>query len=57
MNQIRINKFLSQQGVASRREAENLIIAKKVLINGQIATLGQKVGPNDLIKVNGKIIS
>lgn len=57
MNQIRINKFLSQQGVASRREAENLIIAKKVLINGQIATLGQKVGPDDLIKVNGKIIS
>lgn len=40
--QERLQKILSQAGVCSRREAEKLILEKKVKVNGQIATLGTK---------------
>ena len=43
---IRINKFLSNSGYCSRREADGLITQERVLINGKIATLGQHVGIN-----------
>lgn len=49
----RVQKLISQAGVASRRKAEALIIAKKVKINGKIATLGDKASFNDEITVNG----
>lgn len=56
MNEIRINKFLSQQGIVSRREAEKLIIEGKILVNDQVAKLGQKISSNDVVKINNQIV-
>lgn len=53
----RINKLLSQLGVCSRREADKLIENKKVQINGKIAKLGDHAGPDDQIKVAGKLVT
>jgi 23S rRNA pseudouridine2605 synthase len=53
--QERVQKILSQWGVASRRHAETLILEGRVQINGQVAQLGQKADPvRDCIEVNGK---
>lgn len=54
---IRINKYLSQSGVCSRRRADRLVEARKVSVNGKLATLGTKVCENDEVKVNGKIVT
>jgi 23S rRNA pseudouridine2604 synthase len=51
---MRLQKFLSQQGVCSRREAEGMISARKILINGTVATLGDQVEGNELILISGK---
>ncbi|HSP23107.1 MAG TPA: 23S rRNA pseudouridine(2604) synthase RluF [Planococcus sp. (in: firmicutes)] len=53
---MRINKFLSETGITSRRGADKFIEAGRVTINGQQAELGSKVGPNDEVQVDGKII-
>ena len=54
---MRINKFLSQCGVASRRGADQLILDKKVSVNGKILTGFEEIDPNvDVVKVNGKIV-
>tara|TARA_A100001015_G_scaffold85331_1_gene94804 strand:+ start:190 stop:822 length:633 start_codon:yes stop_codon:yes gene_type:complete len=53
---IRINKFLSQSGYCSRREADGLITQERVLINGKMATMGQQVGPKDQILVDGEVL-
>ena len=57
--QQRLQKLISAAGIASRRHAEELILAGKVSINGKIITeLGTKADPeNDHIKVNGKLIN
>lgn len=50
----RIQKILSQRGVASRRHAEEMIAAGRVLCNGRVCTLGQSADPeNDDIRVDG----
>ena len=50
----RLQKYLSQCGVASRRKSEELILAGKVKVNGKIVKeLGIKVSDNDDIEVNG----
>jgi len=49
---IRINKYLAHQKVCARREADELILAKKVRINGKIAVLGDKVKENDKVTVD-----
>lgn len=54
MEPIRMNKFLAQQGVCSRREADRLITEGKVLLNGRVADLGDKVIESDLVVVGGK---
>jgi 23S rRNA pseudouridine2605 synthase len=56
--QIRLNKFLSQAGVASRREADSMIAEGKVKVNGQIIReLGSKIDPNkDKVEVEGKSV-
>jgi 23S rRNA pseudouridine2604 synthase len=54
---IRINKYLSEVGFCSRREADRLIQQSKVTINGKIAVLGDQVDDQDKIKVNGRPIS
>ena len=51
---VRLNKFLSDMGICSRREADRLISAGTVLVNGQTAVTGQKIGAEDLVTVNGK---
>ena len=56
MEQIRLNKYLAQCGVCSRREADKLIEQGRVLVNGQVAAVGQQVGPSDEIKVNQKTL-
>ena len=54
--EIRLNKYLSEAGVCSRREADTLIAAGKVTVDGQIATMGMKVTPNQDIRVGKKQI-
>jgi 23S rRNA pseudouridine2604 synthase len=51
---MRINKYLAEQKVASRREADVLISAKKVLINGKAAVLGQLVEEGDKVQIAGE---
>lgn len=56
MELVRINKYLAQKGVASRREVDKLIEEEKVFINGKKATPGQKVSDDDKIEISGKKI-
>lgn len=53
----RLNKFISESGYCSRREADKLIEQKKVKINGKLPELGTKVMPGDKVTVNGKSIA
>ena len=53
---IRINKFLSEAGVCSRREADRRIENGEITINGRIAVTGDKVLPKDVVLVNGRPI-
>ncbi len=46
---VRVNKFLGQSGIVSRRNADQIIKDKKVFINGKLATLGEKVKNKDVI--------
>lgn len=55
--QIRLNKFLSDAGYCSRREADRLVEQGVVKVNGKAAVMGQKVTINDSIMVKGKNIS
>ena len=56
-NKIRLQKHLSECGVASRRKAEELIAAGKVRINGRVAMIGAKVDPKrDKVTVSGKTV-
>ncbi len=53
--QVRLQKFLSECGVASRRKAEELIASGKVKVNGKIASIGDKINPKkDSVTVFGK---
>lgn len=51
---MRINKYLSDSGVASRRESDRLVAAGKVSINGRQAGLGDQVEEGDAVTVDGK---
>ncbi|HIT71079.1 MAG TPA: rRNA pseudouridine synthase [Candidatus Scatovivens faecipullorum] len=55
MEEIRLQKYLADCGINSRRKCEELIIEKKVTVNGKIAELGIKVNPEkDIIEYDGK---
>jgi 23S rRNA pseudouridine2604 synthase len=56
VNSVRLNKFISESGICSRREADRHIEAGHVFVNGRRATLGQRVGPRDRVKVNGQML-
>ncbi|NLP45870.1 MAG: pseudouridine synthase [Epulopiscium sp.] len=53
---MRLNNFISSTGLCSRRQADELIIQKKVKVNGEIASLGYIVESGDQVEVNGKIL-
>jgi len=53
----RLNKYLSDAGVCSRRAADAAIEAGKVTVNGQIAQMGMKVSSDDLVMFEGKPVS
>ena len=51
-NEVRLQKFMAEQGVASRRKSEDLIRAGKVKVNGHVAEIGMKINPRkDLVTV------
>jgi len=54
---IRINKFLSEVGYCSRREADKLLEQGRITINGKIPELGTKVLPTDEVRVNGTLVT
>ncbi len=57
MEKIRLQKFLAENGVASRRKCEELIIDGKIKVNGKTAEIGMKVDPDvDEVKYEEKII-
>ena len=54
----RLQKYISECGIASRRKAEELILAGKVKVNGEVVkTLGIKVNSGDMVSVNGQILT
>lgn len=54
---MRINRYISDSGCCSRREADRLIAEGRVRINGQVAQLGQRVQPGDRVTLNGKPVT
>ncbi len=56
MELTRLNKYLADCGVCSRREADKLIEAGKVTVNGMAAGMGTKVSEADRVSVNGKLL-
>ncbi len=52
----RLNKYISESGICSRREADRFIEQGNVFINGKRATIGDQVKLGDLVKVNGRLI-
>lgn len=58
MEKIRLQKVLSERGIASRRKAEKMIKNGSVAVNGHVAILGDKVDPvKDIIVVDGKQVN
>lgn len=53
----RLNKYIAECGVCSRREADKLIEAGKVKVNGKVAGMGVKVAPGDEVICNGSVLS
>lgn len=52
----RLNKYISESGICSRREADRFIEQGNVFINGKRAAIGDQVKPGDVVKVNGQLI-
>ena len=53
---MRLNKYLAQCGVCSRRDADKLIEQGKVFVNGQVAGMGQQVEETDTVQVGKKVL-
>ncbi|MFA7665661.1 MAG: pseudouridine synthase, partial [Burkholderiaceae bacterium] len=53
-DQPKLHKVLADAGLGSRRDMEELIVAGRVSVNGQPAHIGQRIGPNDQVRVNGR---
>ena len=57
MEQVRLQKYLADCGIASRRKAEELIKSGRVRVNGDTVTeMGQKVGKSDIVEVDYKLV-
>lgn len=55
-NGVRINKFLSEAGYCSRREADRLIEQGRITVDGKVLSVGCKVRPGQRVRVDGKEI-
>ncbi|HAH4935215.1 TPA: 23S rRNA pseudouridine(2604) synthase RluF [Escherichia coli] len=53
---VRLNKYISESGICSRREADRYIEQGNVFLNGKRATIGDQVKSGDVVKVNGQLI-
>jgi 23S rRNA pseudouridine2604 synthase len=53
---LRLNKYISETGVCSRREADKWIEAGRVTLNGQTALLGTQVAASDEVRIDGNLI-
>ena len=56
MEEIRLNKYLSEMGICSRREADRLIEDGKVLVDGKKALMGMKIQETQTVICNGKVV-
>lgn len=56
VDKIRLNKYLSEVGYCSRREADRLIEEGRITVNGEVPEMGLKVSESDEIRVNGRLI-
>ncbi|WP_299901478.1 23S rRNA pseudouridine(2604) synthase RluF [uncultured Aquimarina sp.] len=56
-NLTRLNKYLSEVGYCSRREADKLIDQGRVTINNKVPEMGTKVAPEDVVRVDGELIT
>lgn len=56
-NEIRLNKFISEKGICSRREADKLIEQGRVTVNGEVCQTGTKVYPKDEVKLDGRLLN
>lgn len=54
--EIRLNKYLSEMGICSRREADRLVEAGKVFVDGKPAVMGMKVSPDQDVVCDGKTV-
>lgn len=54
---VRLNKFISESGMCSRREADRFIEQGQVTLNGRPAVVGDKVGPSDEVRVKGRLVA
>ena len=54
---VRLNKYLSESGVCSRREADRLIESGKVTVDGKTAHTGMRVQPGQTVKVGRRVVS
>ena len=53
----RLQKYLADCGLCSRRAAEQLILAGRISVNGEVAQLGQKVSPGDNVTLDGRPVA
>src|ERR1051325_6211812 len=53
---MRVNQYISEAGLCSRREADELLLAGRVTINGQVVSTGAKALEGDEVRVDGEIV-
>jgi 23S rRNA pseudouridine2604 synthase len=54
---MRLNKYISDTGFCSRREADHLIAAERVTVNGRLADIGTQLADGDEVRVDGEVVS
>lgn len=55
-NLVRLNKFLAEAGVCSRREADRMTEQGRIKVNGKIAEMGTKIAPGDVVEADGQVV-
>ena len=53
---MRVNKYISEAGICSRREADELLVAGRVMINDKVVGMGSKALDGDIVKVDGEVV-